>query len=372
MRSCNNSGQWDGCTQQTYPSTENCCTATDEDCDGTVGANDTDCQNCPVGSSGASCSTGMSGSCATGTYNCTYQAGTCTYEWGTCVPPTGSETNPISNKCNGVDDNCNGTIDEGTTLEGRIRLMEIFPQSLMSTMNLGAESGVLFMNWDGHTSGYHAIWGLASSSMRSAGDAAATRSLFNNSLGGIDVFQSNIQAQNVDSAMFVPTGGFGWTADHLLFFIDGITRTVNLSTLQVTESPISNLGIPSGGGSLAGNITAAAFVSAGDWSADYPDPTDMGVVISSGQAWLYCATCGAGGVTGWAGPNTDPSIYFTAGINSYISSFSQIDSLTVWREPGSVGILAMTTTSGQLLYTALDSNYGTWSSMAITQFTCQQ
>ena len=77
------------------------CNGLDDDCDGT--------EDNGIDAVGESCSTGLAGACALGTYAC--EANTLR-----CVP--NAEPDSVNETCNGVDDDCDGTVDEGFGLAG--------------------------------------------------------------------------------------------------------------------------------------------------------------------------------------------------------------------------------------------------------------
>ncbi len=86
------------CTANVQPSTEVCNTL-DDDCDGTADEGNP--------GSGGSCTTGLAGACAAGTYRCLGGSVTC---------EPNSSPNPET--CNGVDDDCDGSTDEGNPGSG--------------------------------------------------------------------------------------------------------------------------------------------------------------------------------------------------------------------------------------------------------------
>ncbi len=88
--------------------TEDCGNGIDDDCDGKVDGDDSDC-NCTDGDTQA-CYSGPAGTegvgaCAGGTQTCASGA------FGACD----GEVTPTDEVCNGVDDDCNGTVDDNAT-----------------------------------------------------------------------------------------------------------------------------------------------------------------------------------------------------------------------------------------------------------------
>lgn len=104
---CRTQGKWhcsqDGASSQcdatvVRPVAETC-DGVDNDCDGQV-------DNDSIPAAEATCSTGLAGVCAAGTYQCVTGAKTCI-----------QDIKPGPEICNGKDDNCNNTVDEDCVSE---------------------------------------------------------------------------------------------------------------------------------------------------------------------------------------------------------------------------------------------------------------
>jgi hypothetical protein len=97
IQTCDVTGTWGSCTNQTGPTTETC-DDFDNDCDGYLNE---DCN-------GVSCSSGI-------LYGGT-EEGTCTYDLFTCTAGSWylamSGISPVEEYCNGQDDDCNGVVDD--------------------------------------------------------------------------------------------------------------------------------------------------------------------------------------------------------------------------------------------------------------------
>ena len=99
------------CVDQCFPTTEICDNQVDDDCDGYVDCDDSDCLGdiacepivgCDPGSQRA-CDTGLLGVCIDGIQTCTPQA-----VWGDCM----QDVFPSAEICDGLDNNCDGNVDE--------------------------------------------------------------------------------------------------------------------------------------------------------------------------------------------------------------------------------------------------------------------
>ena len=84
---CTPAGVWGPCQATVKPgdSQESCGNSFDDDCDGMIDAQDTDCQECPPSSTTQSCTTAYKGVCSAGTHDCTLQEGGSVWKWGPCV-----------------------------------------------------------------------------------------------------------------------------------------------------------------------------------------------------------------------------------------------------------------------------------------------
>lgn len=114
---CGSGGKWGSCQVVIKPGdqTETCGNALDDDCDGQVDADDSDCQACSP-SATRKCTSSHPGVCADGTQTCVLDAGGGQWSWGTCEPTIkpGEQTESlaVSGSCsNGKDDDCDGKQD---------------------------------------------------------------------------------------------------------------------------------------------------------------------------------------------------------------------------------------------------------------------
>ena len=84
-QTCTSAGIWGACVATIKPGSQNesCGNSQDDDCDGTIDAQDVDCQFCTPAAS-QSCTTTHPGVCAAGTQQCTLQEGGSVWEWTTC------------------------------------------------------------------------------------------------------------------------------------------------------------------------------------------------------------------------------------------------------------------------------------------------
>ncbi len=94
-------GFWGNCTPDEEPVTEVCNDTLDNDCDGWVDTEDSDCQDCTSGDTRA-CPTGLLGVCSAGTQNCTGGF------WDSCV----QDDEASAEACNDtLDNDCDGETD---------------------------------------------------------------------------------------------------------------------------------------------------------------------------------------------------------------------------------------------------------------------
>lgn len=112
---CSSEGGWGPCSATIKPGdqAEACGNSLDDDCDGTIDAQDADCQSCSPGTTQA-CTTTSPGVCADGIQDCTLQEGGSVWKWDTCqltIQP-GSQPEACANS---LDDDCDGATDTDDT-----------------------------------------------------------------------------------------------------------------------------------------------------------------------------------------------------------------------------------------------------------------
>lgn len=112
-QSCASNGTWGNCSGEVLPTSENCTTSADDDCDGAANESAAGCV-CTPGAT-ESCYTGPSGTenvgvCESGTRTCASTG----KSWGPCDGQTLPEASELCD--NGEDDNCAAGVDEGCSI----------------------------------------------------------------------------------------------------------------------------------------------------------------------------------------------------------------------------------------------------------------
>lgn len=104
-------GAYGECLDAIYPSTRDCRSEYDNDCNGTADYQETAFCECPVDGQSSSCDTGLPGVCAAGTHTCAFAVDNQSSDYGDCTGPS-----PGTRDCRSAEDNdCNGTADDQET-----------------------------------------------------------------------------------------------------------------------------------------------------------------------------------------------------------------------------------------------------------------